>query len=175
MRLKKSAQQSLHSSPNIKLYIDMNRPKILTASIRDVSFGSNVTVVKPCNLYECEIGDDTFIGPFVEIQRGVLIGARSRIQSHSLICEKVIIGKDCFIGHGATFINDTFQSGKISFDPNDWLETMVGDSVIIGSNATILPVQIASGVVVGAGSVVTKNLLEPGIYAGNPARFLRKK
>tara|TARA_Y100000588_G_scaffold152200_1_gene166308 strand:- start:1951 stop:2412 length:462 start_codon:yes stop_codon:yes gene_type:complete len=153
----------------------MNHPKIIKAGVRDVSFGSNVTVVEPCNLYECEIGDDAFIGPFVEIQQGVVVGAGSRIQSHSFICEKVIIGKDCFIGHGVTFINDTFQSGKISFDPNDWLETMVGDGVIIGSNATILPVQIASGVVVGAGSVVTNNLLETGIYAGNPARFLRKK
>ena len=153
----------------------MNHPKIITAGVRDVTFGSNVTVVEPCNLYECEIGDDVFVGPFVEIQRGVLIGARSRIQSHSFVCEKVIIGEDCFIGHGVTFINDTFGSGKISFDPIDWKETKVGDGAIVGSNATVLPVQIAAGVVVGAGSVVTKNLLEPGIYAGNPARFLRKQ
>jgi len=153
----------------------MNRPKILQANIRDVSFGVNVTVVEPCNLFECEIGDDVFVGPFVEIQRGVHIGARSRIQSHSFVCEKVTMGEDCFIGHGVTFINDTFGSGKISFNPTDWKETKVGDGAIVGSNATVLPVQIAAGVVVGAGSVVTKNLLEPGIYAGNPARFLRKK
>ncbi|MBL63847.1 MAG: UDP-3-O-(3-hydroxymyristoyl)glucosamine N-acyltransferase, partial [Opitutae bacterium] len=132
----------------------MNHPKIITAGVRDVTFGSNVTVVEPCNLYECEIGDDVFVGPFVEIQRGVLIGARSRIQSHSFVCEKVIIGEDCFIGHGVTFINDTFRSGKISFDPTDWKETKVGDGAIIGSNATVMPVQIAAGVVVGAGSVV---------------------
>ena len=91
----------------------MNHPKIITAGVRDVSFGSNVTVVEPCNLYECEIGDAAFIGPFGEIQQGVVVGAGSRIQSHSFICEKVIIGKDCFIGHGVTFINDTFQSGKV--------------------------------------------------------------
>ena len=153
----------------------MNLPKIIKTGTRDVTFGSNVTVIEPCNLYECEIGDDVFVGPFVEIQRGVLIGARSRIQSHSFVCEKVTIGEDCFIGHGVTFINDAFRSGKISFEPSDWEETKVGDGAIIGSNATVLPVQIAEGVVVGAGSVVTKNLLSPGIYAGNPARFLRKE
>ena len=152
----------------------MNRPKILKAGIRKVTFGSNVTLVEPCNLYECEIGDDVFVGPFVEIQKGVVIGARSRIQSHSFICEKVTIGEDCFIGHGVTFINDACRLGKVSFDAEDWESTSVGNDAIIGSNATILPVTIASGVIVGAGTVVTKDLLEPGVYVGSPARLLRQ-
>ena len=153
----------------------MNRPKIIHAGIREVSFGTNVTLVQPCNLYECEIGDDAFIGPFVEIQRGVVVGARTRIQSHGFICEKVSIGEECFIGHGVTFINDSFRSGEISYDSNEWEHTSIGDGAIIGSNATILPVTIAPGVIVGAGAVVTKDLLEPGFYIGSPARFLRKK
>ncbi len=76
-------------------------------------FGSGVKVVEPVNLYECTIGDEAFIGPFVEIQRGVRVGNRTRIQSHSFICEGVTIGEDCFIGHGVMFINDTFESGDL--------------------------------------------------------------
>ncbi len=150
----------------------MSRPRILQAEIRDVTFGDDVTVVEPCNLYECTIGDSCFVGPFVEIQKGVVVGARSRIQSHSFLCEKVTIGSDCFIGHGVSFINDAFRSGEVSFDSGEWEATIVGDGAIIGSNATLLPVKIGPSVVVGAGAVVTTDLLEPGIYAGNPARPL---
>ena len=98
----------------------MNRPNFLKASIREVAFGLNVTLVEPCNLYECEIGDDVFIGPFVEIQKGVIVGNRTRIQSHCFICEKVAIGEDCFVGHGVTFINDAFRDSKVSVNPIDW-------------------------------------------------------
>ena len=152
----------------------MNRPNILKAGIREVTFGTNVTVSEPCNLYECKIGNDCFIGPFVEIQKGVSVGDGSRIQSHSLICEMVTLEENCFIGHGVTFINDTFRSGKVSYDSSNWEKTNVGAGVIIGSNATILPVKIATGAIVAAGAVVTKDLIEPGIYAGSPARLLRK-
>ena len=151
----------------------MRKPTCKQVQIRDVKFGKNVTVVKPVNLYECEIGDGSFIGPFVEIQRGARIGKRCRIQSHAFICELVTIGNDCFISHGAMFINDTFAFGKPARDSKLWKSTRIGNHVSIGTNATILPVTIAAHVVIGAGSVVTKNILKPGIYAGNPARKIR--
>ena len=141
------------------------------SGIRDVSFGTNVRVVEPCNLYECTIGDDCFVGPFVEIQKGVIIGNNCKIQSHSFICELVTIGNDCFIGHGVMFVNDTFSKGKPADGDKDlWKPTSIGNHVSIGSNATILPVVICDHVVIGAGSVVTKNITEPGKYAGNPAK-----
>jgi acetyltransferase-like isoleucine patch superfamily enzyme len=151
----------------------MNKPVLKKVQIRDVKFGKNVTVVCPVNLYECKIGDNCFIGPFVEIQKGVTIGKRSRIQSHSFICELVTLGTDCFISHGVMFINDTFVTGKPSRRKKLWKATWVGNHVSIGTNATILPVKIADHTVIGAGSVVTKDILKPGIYAGNPARKLR--
>ena len=150
------------------------QPRIKSAAIREVRFGSNVTVVEPVNLYECDIGDDSFIGPFVEIQRGVVIGKRCRIQSHAFICELVTIGDHCFISHGAMFINDAFTGGgPAGGDTSRWKPTRVGNHVSIGTNATILPVTIGDRIVVGAGSVVTRDLVEPGIYAGNPARLIR--
>lgn len=153
----------------------MNEPKILQSQIRDVEFGKNVTVVEPVNLYECKIGDDCFIGPFVEIQNNVKIGKRCRIQSHAFVCDLVTIGHDCFISHGVMFINDPFSIGGPAQGNRDlWEETHVGDHVSIGTNSTILPVKICSNVVIGAGSVVTMDITEPGIYAGNPARLLRR-
>ena len=151
-----------------------NKPMIKEVQIRDVTFGSNVTVVKPVNLYECEIGDECFIGPFVEIQRNVKIGKSSRIQSHAFICELVSIGDSCFISHGVKFVNDLFSLGKPARgDQSLWRPTKVGSNVSIGPNATILPVTITDNVIIGAGSVVTKDILESGVYAGNPARKLR--
>jgi acetyltransferase-like isoleucine patch superfamily enzyme len=151
----------------------VNRPQIQPAGVRDVEFGARVRIVEPCNLYGCRIGDDCFIGPFTEIQRGVRIGARSRVQSHSFICELVTIGDDCFVGHGVTFINDTFASGGPARGRRElWRETVIGNRVSIGSNATILPVRIADDVVIGAGSVVTRDITAAGSYAGNPARRL---
>jgi len=150
-------------------------PKIIKIAIKDVTFGENVTIIEPVNLYGCEIGEDTFIGPFVEIQAGAKIGKRCKIQSHSFICDLVSIGDDCFISHGAMFINDLFQNGgPAGGDRNKWKESSIGSNVSIGTNATILPVSICSNVVIGAGSVVTKNITEPGIYAGNPAKKIRE-
>ena len=151
----------------------MNRPEVKSVSIRDVQFGKDVLVIDPVNLYECTIGDNCFIGPFVEIQKGAIIGQNTRIQSHVFICELVTIGKDCFISHGVMFINDLFTEGKPAADSKDWKTTYIGNNVSIGTNATILPVKITDNVVVGAGSVVTKDILEPGIYAGNPAKMIR--
>jgi acetyltransferase-like isoleucine patch superfamily enzyme len=151
----------------------VTKPQIRDAGIVDVTFGENVTVVQPVNLYGCAIGDNSFVGPFVEIQKRATIGKRCRIQSHSFICELVTIGDDCFISHGAMFINDVFATGSPAGDPQLWRPTKLGNRVSIGTNATILPITICDHVVVGAGAVVTKDITEPGFYVGNPARLLR--
>ena len=148
---------------------------VFQVGIKNVQFGEGCTVVEPVNLYECEIGAETFVGPFVEIQANVRIGERCKIQSHTFICELVEIGNDCFIAHGVNFVNDLFQHrGPSRGDRALWKRTKIGDRVSIGTNATLLPVSICDDVVIGAGSVVTKNIAEPGIYAGNPAKLLRK-
>jgi acetyltransferase-like isoleucine patch superfamily enzyme len=154
----------------------MGGPRILAAGIADdVNFGDNVTVMSPVNLYGCTIGDDCFIGPFVEIQRNVVIGRRCRVQSHAFVCELVTIGDDCVISHGAMFINDSFATGGPARRRRElWGSTRLGHHVSVGTNATLLPVSVCDHVVIGAGAVVTKDLTEPGIYAGNPARLLRR-
>lgn len=152
----------------------MADPILLQSGIKDVQFGEGVKVVEPANIYGCAIGDHSFIGPFVEIQKDVSIGRRCKIQSHSFVCELVTIGDDCVVAHGVMFINDLFQTGGPAMgDRASWRSTTVGNKVSIGSNATILPVNICDNVVVGAGSVVTRDIDEPGIYAGNPARKIR--
>jgi acetyltransferase-like isoleucine patch superfamily enzyme len=144
------------------------------SAIRDVGFGKNVKIVEPANVYECTLGNDVFVGPFCEIQKGVMIGDRTRVQSHSFVCELVTVGEDCFIGHGVMFVNDRFAGGgPARGDTTKWESTTLGNRVSIGSNATIMPVEICDDVVIGAGSVVTKSITNPGIYAGNPARFVR--
>jgi len=153
----------------------MGEPRIRKAGVVDVTFGENVTIVEPVNLYGCVIGEGSSIGPFVEIQRGAIIGKRCRIQSHAFVCDLVTIGDDCFISHGAMFINDPFAIGGPGMRNREvWRPTRIGNHVSIGTNATILPVSICDGVVIGAGAVVTRDISEPGIYAGNPARLLRR-
>ena len=149
----------------------MGSPNLKKIGIVNVDFGDNVIIVEPSNIYGCKIGNDVFVGPFVEIQRDVKIGSGTRIQSHSFICEMVIIGSNCFVGHGVMFINDRFsEGGPARGNRSLWENTIIGDNVSIGSNATILPVTICDSVVIGAGAVITKNITEPGVYAGNPAR-----
>ena len=151
----------------------MGEPKVHHSGIVDVEFGEGVTLVQPVNLYGCTLGDGVFVGPFVEIQRRVSIGARTRVQSHAFICEKFTIGEDCFISHGAMFINDPFKhGGPARGDQTQWRETVLGNNVSIGTNATIMPVNICDDVVIGAGAVVTKDITQPGTYAGNPARLM---
>ncbi|MEN9599194.1 MAG: hypothetical protein RL596_1505 [Bacteroidota bacterium] len=150
------------------------KPVEKNIGIVNVSFGEYVHIVQPVNLYGCTIGNNCFIGPFTEIQSDVFIGENCRIQSHSFICTGVQIGENCFIAHGVMFVNDDFKSGGPAGDASAWRKTKIGNWVSIGSNATIMPVSICDQVVIGAGAVVVKDINEPGIYAGNPAVFIRK-
>jgi len=138
--------------------------------INDCEIGEGTKVWNFVNLYGCRIGRDCMIGCFTEIQREAVIGDRTRVQSHSFVCDMVTIGSDCFIGHGVMFINDVYPPQP---EKEKWKGTVVEDGASIGSNATILPVRIGRNAVVGAGSVVTKDVPDGAIVAGNPARFLR--
>lgn len=142
--------------------------------VRGVTFGKNVRLVEPSNLYGCVLEDDVFVGPFVEIQQGVRVGKGTRIQSHAFLCEGVTIGEECVISHGVMFINDLFRGGPARGDRSKWKKTHLADRVYVGTHATILPVQVVSDVVIGAGAVVTRDITVPGTYAGNPARRIRK-
>jgi|TARA_Y100000310_G_scaffold279188_1_gene298165 acetyltransferase-like isoleucine patch superfamily enzyme len=148
--------------------------KLIKSDILNAKFGKKCRIIKPVNIYGCKIGDGVFIGPYVEIQKNSTIGDYTKIQSHSFICEKVTIGKKCFVSHGVMFTNDLMKSGKITKNSKFFKRTKIANGVIIGSNSTILPVTISSNIVIGAGSVVTKNLKTKGIYAGNPAKLIRR-
>ena len=143
-----------------------------------MTLGRDVQILHPSlvNLYGCRVGDATKIGAFVEIQGGAEVGARCKISSHSFICEGVVIEDEVFIGHGVMFTNDAFTTGGPARGRRElWRPTRIGNRVSIGSNATLLPVSICDDVVVGAGAVVTRDITEPGTYAGNPARLLQNK
>jgi acetyltransferase-like isoleucine patch superfamily enzyme len=153
----------------------MGEPRRKACGVVDVTCGDRVTIIEPCNLYGCTLGDEVFVGPFVEIQRGVTIGARTRVQSHAFICELVTIGEDCFVSHGVMFVNDAFRKGgPARGDTSQYGATRIGDRVSIGTNATLLPVRVCDDVVIGAGAVVTRDIDAPGVYAGNPARLKRR-
>ena len=143
-------------------------------AIRNVASGENVVIYQPANLYDCTLGDNVFVGPFVEIQGHTRVGSDSKIQSHTFICEYVTIGERCFIGHGVMFANDMFRDGKPNADRESCGRIIIGNDVSIGSGATILAGSICDGVVIGAGSVVTKSITEKGVWAGNPAKLLRR-
>ncbi len=149
----------------------------------DVVLGKEVRLAKFINLYGCKIGSETKIGAFVEIQRNATIGKRCKISSHTFVCEGVHIGDGCFIGHGVMFINDNLPravtiQGNLEEDV-DWMdrmvETIIESRVSIGTNATIKGgVKVGCNSIIGAGSVVTKDIPANEIWAGNPARFIRK-
>jgi acetyltransferase-like isoleucine patch superfamily enzyme len=147
----------------------------------DVILGENVSLQDFINLYGCRIGDDTKIGPFVEIQKGCTIGKKCKIQSHSFLCEGVTIEDEAFIGHGVMFINDRYprsatDTGHLQTEA-DWevVPTIIKRGASVGSNATILcGVTVGEAAIVGAGSVVTKDVPAHTIVAGNPAKIIRK-
>ena len=150
-------------------------PIFKTIGIKNTNFGENVIIIKPVNIYDSKILDNVFIGPFVEIQSNTLIGSGTRVQSHSFICEGVKIGTNCFIGHSVVFINDLFKNGgPAKGDKSKWVSSIIGNNVSIGSNSSIVGISICDNVVIGAGSVVTKDIILPGVYAGNPAKLLKK-
>jgi UDP-2-acetamido-3-amino-2,3-dideoxy-glucuronate N-acetyltransferase len=146
----------------------------------DVKLGRNVRLYAFVNLYGCEIGDETSIGTFVEIQKGVKVGARCKIQSHTFICEGVTIEDEVFVGHNVNFLNDRWPAsvnadGSMK-DAKDWTleRTLVKRRAAIGSGAIILPgVTVGSGAVIGAGAVVTKAVPDGAIVVGNPAKVIR--
>lgn len=147
------------------------------------SFGKNVKVYYPdlTNIYGCTIDDNTTIAPFVEIQKNVKIGKNCKISSHSFICEGVTIGDNCFIGHGVMFINDRYPSavdkrGELKKNNGFNLEeTLIGNNVSIGTNCTIMcGIEIKDFCIIGSASLVLSNTKENSVYAGNPAKFIRK-
>jgi acetyltransferase-like isoleucine patch superfamily enzyme len=133
----------------------------------NVTVGKNVVISHYTNLYNCSLDDNVFIGPFVEIQSNVKIGRNTRISSHSFICSNTVIGDNVFIAHGVMFTNDKFTENI-----SEWVErkTIIGNNVRIGSNVTLLPVTIGDGTIIGAGSVVTKDIPANSVICGNPAR-----
>jgi acetyltransferase-like isoleucine patch superfamily enzyme len=150
----------------------MDYPINATQLIRDCHIGEGTKIWNFVNMYCCKVGRDSMIGTFVEIQEGVTIGDRTRVQSHTFICDMVSIGSDVFVGHGVMFINDTMPPQP---EKDKWLPTIIEDGASLGSNCTILPVTVGKEAVVGAGAVVTRDVPAGAIVAGNPARVLRFK
>jgi len=149
----------------------------------DVILGKDVKIYSYVNLYGCKVGSQTKIGTFVEIQKDSIVGEKCKISSHTFICSGVTIGRSCFVGHGVMFINDNYprsvnRKGELEIE-DDWLnrfkKTIINDNVSIGSNSTILGgIEIGENSIIGAGSVITKNIPSNSIFAGNPAKFIRK-
>lgn len=143
-----------------------------TAILRDVKIGKGTKIWHYVNAYGCEIGKNSMIGTYTEIQDNVKIGNRSRIQSHSFLCALVTVGDDVFIGHGVKTINDVKPP---TADKTKWKPTTINNCAVIGSNVTLMPVVIGENALVGAGSVVTKDVPPNMVAVGNPARIVGKR
>jgi acetyltransferase-like isoleucine patch superfamily enzyme len=149
----------------------MSNLKIKAVGIVDNFIGNGVSIMTPSNIYGATLHDNCMIGPFVEIQHDVEIGKYTRVQSHCFIPEYAKIGDNCFIGHGTMFISDDFKMGYATIE--NVKSSYIGNNVTIGNNATIFPVKICDGCIIGAGAVVTKDITVKGTYAGNPAKMLK--
>lgn len=139
------------------------------STLVDCRIGLDARIWRYVNCYGCEIGDEAMVGSFVEIQEDARVGDRSRIQTHAFVCSRVELGDDVFVSHGAKFINDRHPP---SGDEDEWESTVVGDGAAIGTNATLLPVEVGENAMVGAGAVVTEDVPENAIVAGNPAEIV---
>jgi acetyltransferase-like isoleucine patch superfamily enzyme len=137
--------------------------------IIDCRIDPTTTIISPVNLYGCTVGKDCLIGPFTEIQTGAIIGDRTRVQSHCFICELVTIEEDCFISHGVMFTNDRFPPSP----REKWEPTLIKRKTVIGTGAVLLPVTVGEGAMIAAGSVVTKDVPDYAVVAGNPARVVK--
>ena len=144
-----------------------------TAIVKDASVGEGTKIWNFANVYGCKIGKNCTIGTYVEVQSGAVIGNNTTISSHSFICDLVTIGNDVFVGHGVMTINDLFPpSRRRTGSPEHWRPTHIGNNVIIGSNATLFPVKIGEYAIIGAGSVVRKDVPAKQVWAGNPAKYI---
>lgn len=137
--------------------------------VHDSEFGDDCTVWRFCNIYGAEVGDDCMVGSLVEIQEDVVIGDGCRVQSHAFLCSLVELKEEVFVSHGVKFVNDVYPP---SGDPEEWEETVVGEGASVGTNATLLPVEVGEDALVGAGAVVTEDVPDGAIVAGNPAEVV---
>ncbi|WP_256300973.1 acyltransferase [Haloarchaeobius salinus] len=139
------------------------------SSIVDARIGLDCRIWRYVNLYGCELGDETMVGSFVEVQDDAVVGDRCRLQTHAFVCSNVEVGDGVFVSHGAKFINDRYPP---SGDTEEWESTIVGDGAAIGTNATLLPVSVGENALVGAGAVVVRDVPANAIVAGNPAEII---
>ena len=139
------------------------------STVVDCQLGSGCQIWRYVNLYGCEIGDESMVGSFVEVQSDAIVGDRCRLQTHAFVCSRVELGDDVFVSHGAKFINDRHPPGG---DADEWESTVVGDGAAIGTNATLLPVEVGENALVGAGAVVTEDVPANAIVVGNPAEIV---
>lgn len=138
------------------------------AVVDGCEIGKSVEIWRYANLYGCSIGDESMVGTYTEIQSDATVGDRCWVQSHSFVCSGVTIGNDVFVSHGVAFTNDVYPPS----DESEWKDTVVGDGAVIGTNATLIPVEIGENAMVGAGAVVTEDVPPGTIVAGNPAEVI---